>query len=76
MLKNNLGNYRVLGEASMAGLMLAACIFVGTALGIGLDRWLGTKPVFTLTFMIMGIIAGFYNVYRILIAISSRKNQS
>jgi ATP synthase protein I len=58
--------FRTLGQASMAGLMLAACIFVGTGIGVLLDRWLASRPWFTLIFMVLGIVAGYYNVIRIL----------
>lgn len=59
-----------LGQASMAGLTLAACIFVGVGLGIVIDRWLHTKPAFTLALMALGIVAGFVNVFRILAALT------
>ncbi len=62
---------RQLGQASMAGLMLAACIFVGTGLGVYLDRWLGTRPWLTLFFMVLGIVAGFYNVFKIVAALGA-----
>jgi ATP synthase protein I len=62
---------RQLGQASMAGLMLAACIFVGTGLGVWLDRWLGTRPWLTIFFMLLGIVAGFYNVFKIVSALSN-----
>lgn len=43
---------------------LASGIFVGFALGYGLDYALGTKPVFLLIFIIIGVAAGFLNIYR------------
>ncbi len=49
--------------------MLAACIFVGTGLGVLLDRWLGTRPWLTLLLLVLGIAAGFYNVFRMLAAL-------
>lgn len=58
------GTMKALGEAASLGLMLAFCIFAGTALGVLLDRWLGTKPLLTLLLMVLGIVAGFYNVFR------------
>ncbi len=58
------GTLRSLGEAASLGLMLAFCIFVGTGMGVLLDRWLGTKPLLTLLLMVLGIVAGFYNVIR------------
>lgn len=43
---------------------LLAAIFVGFMLGYGLDALFGTKPVFILIFLFVGIAAGFLNVYR------------
>ncbi len=53
----------------MAGIMLAACIFVGTAIGVWLDRLLGSSPWMMLFFMVMGIVAGFYNVFRTVVSL-------
>ncbi len=41
---------------------LSAAIVVGTAIGIGLDRWLGTTPLFLIVFFVLGCGAGFRNV--------------
>lgn len=43
---------------------LAAAIFVGFCIGYGIDELAGTKPIFMLIFLFIGIIAGFLNVYR------------
>jgi ATP synthase protein I len=58
------GVMRALGEAASIGLMLVFCIFAGTGLGVLLDRWLKTRPWFTLLLMLAGIVAGFYNMIR------------
>lgn len=42
-----------------------AGIIAGSGIGWLLDEWLGTRPVFLLVFMTLGIITGFWNVYRI-----------
>jgi len=63
------GLFRQLGQAGSVGAMLAACIFVGTGLGVLLDRWLGTRPWLTLLLLVLGIAAGFYNVFRMLAAL-------
>ena len=36
---------------------------VGLAMGYYLDKWLETSPWFTLIFLVIGIIAGFRNIY-------------
>jgi len=40
-----------------------ASTFGGLALGYYLDRYLGTSPWFTIILLIMGIAAGFINIY-------------
>lgn len=52
-----------LGNASVMGLHLVSGTFVGLLIGYYLDKWLGTKPWLTLFFLIMGIIAGFKNMF-------------
>jgi ATP synthase protein I len=41
-----------------------ASTFTGLAIGYYTDRWLGTSPLFTLLLLVLGIAAGFYNMYR------------
>lgn len=48
-----------------AGTELVVSIAAGTLIGWFLDQWLGTKPLFLLLFIMAGIGAGFFNVYRI-----------
>ncbi|MCK5218274.1 AtpZ/AtpI family protein [bacterium] len=71
MADRNPALIRQLWQASMAGIMLAACIFVGTGIGVWLDRWLGTRPWLTIGFMLLGIVAGFYNVFKIVSALNN-----
>jgi F0F1-type ATP synthase assembly protein I len=44
------------------GWDLALPIFGGVLLGHLVDRWLGTGYVFTLGLLVLGIIAGYYNL--------------
>lgn len=46
------------------GLTMAGSIAFGLFAGIYLDKWLGTKGIFTIMLMIYGIAGGFYVVYR------------
>lgn len=41
-------------------------IACGLAIGWGLDKWLGTRPVFIAVFLIVGCIAAVLNVVRLL----------
>lgn len=66
-------------QASLIGLHLVATTFVGLFLGLALDRWLQTAPWFTMILLLMGIAAGFKNMFQEVWKIQrneSRKNQS
>ncbi len=41
------------------GVDLVCACAIGIALGIALDRWLNSSPLFFLTFMCAGAVAGF-----------------
>ena len=55
---------RQLARLSTIGVTLVAATAIGLAIGYGLDRWLGTSPWLTLTFTLLGIAAGFINLFR------------
>lgn len=46
------------------GLTMAGSIVFCLFVGLYLDRWLGTKGVFTTIFIVLGIIGGGIVVYR------------
>lgn len=50
-------------QAGLLGIHLVASTFVGALMGWYLDKWLDTKPVLFLLFLVFGIIAGFKNMY-------------
>lgn len=47
-----------------AGAELITSIAAGGLIGYGLDHWLGTKPLFLIAMLILGVITGFVNVWR------------
>lgn len=47
------------------GFYLAAPILVGVFLGVYMDKWLNTKPVFVLVLLFLGTIASFYNLIKL-----------
>jgi ATP synthase protein I len=55
----------VLGLGLRVGAELVAALLVGFAIGWGLDRWLGTRPVFLGVFLLIGGAAGMRNVWRL-----------
>lgn len=48
-----------------AGAELVVTIGAGVLIGYSLDSWLGTKPLFLIIFLLAGVFAGFFNIYRI-----------
>ena len=57
------GSLRGLGALASVGITLVASTFIGLLIGIYLDKYFDTKPVLMLVFLILGIIAGFKNMY-------------
>lgn len=53
-----------LGFGLKIGVELVAALAVGVGIGLLLDRWLDTAPLFLVVFFFMGSAAGFLNVYR------------
>ncbi len=45
-------------------LDLVSSIIVGTLIGYGLDKIFSTKPVFFIIFLVLGIITGFYSLFK------------
>ncbi len=55
---------QVFATAGTIGMHMVSGPIVGFAIGYGLDKWLGTSPWFLLAFFLIGIGAGFLNVYK------------
>ena len=45
-------------------LDLISSILVGAFIGYGFDKVFSTKPVFFLIFLVLGIITGFYSLFK------------
>ncbi|GJL93978.1 MAG: hypothetical protein DHS20C05_03830 [Hyphococcus sp.] len=58
------GNGAAWGKAMRVSSELLAGLFVGSLLGLGLDKWLGTAPLFLLIGMGLGFAAGLRNLSR------------
>jgi len=54
---------RSLAMVSSMGISVALAIGIGVWFGLTLDRWFGTKPWFFYIFLMIGIAAGFKNIY-------------
>lgn len=46
------------------GTQLVVSIFIGFGVGLWLDKLLNTSPLFMILFILFGVAAGFFNVYR------------
>ena len=55
---------RAMATTGVMGLHLVSGPLVGFAIGYGLDAWLGSSPWCKIIFLLVGIGAGFLNVYR------------
>jgi ATP synthase protein I len=65
-------------EAMMAmslGWDLAVPIFGGVLLGYALDRWLGTRYIFTVGLLFLGIAISYYNLARFIRRIDREDGQ-
>lgn len=66
------------GKASVIGLHMVSGVAVGCGLGWLLDWLLGTKPWLLLVFFVLGVAAGFRNVWmdtRIILRVQARAEQ-
>ena len=61
--KDDRAQWRLLAMASTIGLSMVFATFIGLALGYWLDKVFDTSPWLTLIFLVVGIIAGFRNIY-------------
>ena len=48
------------------GIEIVAALMVGVVIGIYVDKYLNTKPFGLIIFFILGSLAGFLNVYRVM----------
>jgi ATP synthase protein I len=53
-----------LGALSAVGIAFVLAVVFGFLIGLGLDRWLGTSPLFMIVFFFIGVAAGIVNVVR------------
>ncbi len=58
------GGMSGVGTALRIGVELVSALIVGVGIGLVLDWWLDTRPLFLVVFFLLGAGAGFVNVYR------------
>lgn len=57
---------RYLGLVTQVGLTMFLCIGAGFGLGLFLDQKLATNGVLLVVFVLLGVLAGFWSVYRMI----------
>ena len=65
-----------MGAGMRIAVEMVAAIVVGTAIGLVLDSWLGTKPWLFLLFFFLGIGAAFMNVMRVARELDAQRKQA
>ena len=60
----DIGGMSPWGIGLRVGIELVSALVVAVAIGYGLDRWFGTKPILTAVFVLLGGAAGILNVWR------------
>jgi len=68
-MSKNLNTIKNLTYASSIGIVLVVSTFIGLGLGYFLDSYFRTTPWFTIGGLLLGIIAGFYNGYEMVMKI-------
>ena len=61
----DIGGLSPWGIGLRVGIELVAALVVAVAIGYGLDRLFGTKPILTAVFVLLGGAAGVLNVWRL-----------
>lgn len=56
--------FKALGAVGNLGFIFAVSAVVGVLLGRWIDKFLGTFPVLSLIGLILGIVAGFWSIYK------------
>jgi len=62
--KRDKGNWDGIEKAAMMGTNFVAHTVVGLAIGYYFDKWLHTEPWGLIVWLLLGIVAGFRNMYQ------------
>ena len=65
MLEDKDKKAKATNEGVKAGVELLSPIVVCFFIGMSLDNWLETSPIFMMLFFVLGVITGFWNIYKL-----------
>lgn len=51
---------------SQIGITMGVCILGCSLLGLWIDKKIGTRPIFTLIFIVIGVLSAFMNLHKTL----------
>lgn len=52
-------------------ITMSVPIILGLLLGNYIDKWIGTKWIFSIILLIMGVASGFINSYKLIMSLNS-----
>ena len=58
-------NNLLLAKSMTIGYYLITPLLLGVFVGLAIDRFLGSSPLFVLVFIIFGLVGTFYNLYKL-----------
>lgn len=58
------------------GTEMVASTMIGLGLGFFLDRWLDTRPLFLIVFAVLGLAAGFINLYQLMVIDMQKRDET
>ncbi|MEE9557805.1 MAG: AtpZ/AtpI family protein [Candidatus Adiutricales bacterium] len=73
-------NYKILLEqmalVTQIGLTMAGSIILCFFIGYFLDKWLGTRGIFLIIFILLGIAGGGWTVYRTIMQLEEKAKKA
>lgn len=72
-MQNDRKDLKGLSFAYRISSELIAAVIVGVLLGLFLDKLLDTKPIFLISLIILGFLAGLLNIYRLISRIEKKQ---
>jgi len=68
--------FKELTLVTQLGLTMVGSILLCFAIGYFLDKWLGTRGIFLIIFIILGVIGGGFTVYRQILQLYEKRDNN